>query len=204
MCAAGFQAGWPSGCHTSRCDAAYSANSNFPHEKINLVGELSALHRTQEAQDRRGSSRQHVKLVKFPGAFVWHHHAHRTSCSTSSAGSFDMEFRDARSRSGPGRCSSCRAGVEHRPVAEGHEGSMVLLFERPFLGTPGQRPAAAATHRGETGLDLTGRRGTHRPPRGLPSPRNYWMVICRAARNPRMASRLGRVTIPSIHERPLL
>ena len=37
---------------------------------------------------------QQVKLVRFEGEFVWHHHDHEDEMFLVVSGSFDMEFRD--------------------------------------------------------------------------------------------------------------
>lgn len=37
---------------------------------------------------------QHVKLVKFKGSFVWHHHEHEDELFLVVKGRFGMEFRD--------------------------------------------------------------------------------------------------------------
>ena len=70
---------------------------------------------------------QHVKLVKFQGAFVWHHHEHEDELFLVVRGSFDMEFRDRTVTLREGQLLVVPRGVEHRPVAE-HEVE-VLLFE---------------------------------------------------------------------------
>ena len=70
---------------------------------------------------------QHVKLVKFQGEFVWHHHEHEDELFLVISGSFDMHFRDRVVALREGEFLIVPRGVEHRPVAA-HEVS-VLLFE---------------------------------------------------------------------------
>jgi mannose-6-phosphate isomerase-like protein (cupin superfamily) len=70
---------------------------------------------------------QHVKVVKFQGEFVWHHHEHEDELFLVIEGSFRMEFRDHSVMLEPGEFLIVPRGVEHRPVA-GTEVS-VLLFE---------------------------------------------------------------------------
>jgi mannose-6-phosphate isomerase-like protein (cupin superfamily) len=70
---------------------------------------------------------QHVKLVKFQGEFIWHHHADEDEMFLVLVGSFDMHFRDRVVSLREGEFLIVPRGVEHRPVAE-HEVS-VLLFE---------------------------------------------------------------------------
>ena len=77
---------------------------------------------------------QHVKLVKFRGEFVWHHHEHEDELFLVVRGSFRMEFR-AHAEGRASRTVTLREGemivvprgVEHRPVAD--DEVSVLLFE---------------------------------------------------------------------------
>jgi mannose-6-phosphate isomerase-like protein (cupin superfamily) len=70
---------------------------------------------------------QHVKLVKFAGEFVWHHHEHEDELFLVVKGRFRMDFRDRQVWLEQGELLIVPRGVEHRPVAvdEVH----VLLFE---------------------------------------------------------------------------
>ena len=70
---------------------------------------------------------QHVKLVKFRGEFVWHHHDHEDELFLVHRGRFRMEFRDRTVDLGPGEMIVVPRGVEHRPVAD--EEVEVVLFE---------------------------------------------------------------------------
>ena len=70
---------------------------------------------------------QHVKLVKFAGAFVWHHHEHEDELFLVVRGRFRMEFRDRAVELAEGEFLVVPRGVEHRPVAD--EEVHVLLFE---------------------------------------------------------------------------
>ena len=70
---------------------------------------------------------QHVKLVKFQGEFVWHHHDHEDELFLVVDGRFRMEFRDRTGWVEEGEFLVVPHGVEHRPVAE--EEVSVLLFE---------------------------------------------------------------------------
>lgn len=87
------------------------------HYKPKIVGELNG---------------QHVKLVKFQGDFVWHHHDQEDEMFLVIHGSFRMNYRE---ESGAERSIELREGeflivprgVEHRPSAEREV--HVLLFE---------------------------------------------------------------------------
>ena len=70
---------------------------------------------------------QLVKLVKFRGAFVWHHHDHEDELFLVHRGRFRMEFRDRTVELEAGDFLIVPRGVEHRPVAD--EEAEVLLFE---------------------------------------------------------------------------
>lgn len=70
---------------------------------------------------------QEVKLVKFRGTFVWHHHAETDELFMGVSGRFRIEFRDRVVHLGPGELLVVPRGVEHRPVAD--EEVEVLLFE---------------------------------------------------------------------------
>ena len=70
---------------------------------------------------------QHVKLVKFQGPFVWHHHDHEDELFLVVKGRFRMEYRDRQVWLEEGEFLIVPRGVEHRPVAD--EEAHVLLFE---------------------------------------------------------------------------
>ena len=70
---------------------------------------------------------QHVKLVKFRGEFVWHHHAYEDEMFLVHRGRFRMEFRDHEVMLKAGDFIVVPRGVEHRPVAD--EEVEVILFE---------------------------------------------------------------------------
>jgi mannose-6-phosphate isomerase-like protein (cupin superfamily) len=70
---------------------------------------------------------QEVKLVKFRGEFVWHHHENADELFLVWRGSFRVEFRDQIVRLKEGECVVVPRGVEHRTIAE--EEVEVLIFE---------------------------------------------------------------------------
>ena len=70
---------------------------------------------------------QQVKLVKFLGPFVWHHHDKEDELFFVVKGRFRMEFRDRHVWLEEGEFLIVPRGVEHRPVAE--EEAQILLFE---------------------------------------------------------------------------
>lgn len=70
---------------------------------------------------------QHVKLVKFEGEFVWHHHDNEDELFYVVRGEFRMDFRDRSVAVREGEFIVVPRGVEHRPVAEREV--EVMLFE---------------------------------------------------------------------------
>lgn len=82
------------------------------HWQPKIVGELNG---------------QYVKLVKFQGPFVWHHHENEDEMFMVVRGRFRMEFRDRDVWLEEGEFIIVPRGVEHRPVAD--EEAHVLLFE---------------------------------------------------------------------------
>jgi mannose-6-phosphate isomerase-like protein (cupin superfamily) len=70
---------------------------------------------------------QQVKVVKFRGEFVWHHHDQEDELFLVHRGRFRMEFRDRSVDLGPGEMIVVPRGVEHRPVAD--QEVEVVLFE---------------------------------------------------------------------------
>ena len=82
------------------------------HWQPKIVGELNG---------------QHVKLAKFQGEFIWHHHQHEDELFLVVHGSFRMEFRDRTVTVGEGEMLIVPRGVEHRPVAD--KEVWVMLFE---------------------------------------------------------------------------
>lgn len=82
------------------------------HWRPKVVGELNG---------------QEIKLVKFKGAFPWHHHETEDEMFLAVKGNFRIEFRDKIIELSEGEFVIVPHGVEHRPVAE--KEVEVLLFE---------------------------------------------------------------------------
>ncbi len=70
---------------------------------------------------------QEVKVVRFAGPFVWHHHVDADELFLVWRGEFDLEFRDRTVHMVPGDLIVVPRGVEHRPHAAAEV--EVLLFE---------------------------------------------------------------------------
>ncbi|MDY3562190.1 cupin domain-containing protein [Gemmata sp. JC673] len=96
-------------------------------EKVNLADKLAMFSDHWRPKVVGELNGQHVKLVKFQGAFVWHRHDHEDELFLVVRGSFRMEFRDRTVPLDAGEFLIVPRGVEHRPVAD--EEVHVLLFE---------------------------------------------------------------------------
>src|SRR5580700_9080749 len=96
-------------------------------EKVNLQQKLSLFSDHFKPRVMGELNGQHVKLVKFAGPFVWHHHEVEDELFLVVKGRFRMEFRDRIVWIEEGEFLIVPHGVEHRPVAE--EEVHVLLFE---------------------------------------------------------------------------
>lgn len=96
-------------------------------EKVNLQEKFSLFSDHFKPRIAGELNGQQVKLVKFTGPFVWHHHDVEDELFLVVKGRFRMEFRDRNVWIEEGEFLIVPHGVEHRPVAE--EEVHVLLFE---------------------------------------------------------------------------
>jgi mannose-6-phosphate isomerase-like protein (cupin superfamily) len=96
-------------------------------EKINLANKLRLFSEHWSPKIVADLNGQQVKLVKFLGEFVWHHHDQEDEMFLVLEGRFRMEFHDRSVWIEKGECIVVPKGVEHRPVAE--EEVSVMLFE---------------------------------------------------------------------------
>lgn len=76
----------------------------------------------------------YVKLVKFRGEFVWHHHEAEDELFLVISGRLVIRLRDRDLRLEPGEFVIIPKGVEHCPVAE-DEVEVMLLEPRTTLNT---------------------------------------------------------------------
>ena len=96
-------------------------------EKVNLAEKLSLFSEHYSPKIAGELNGQYVKLVKFKGPFVWHHHDNEDELFYVVKGKFDMEFVDKTVTIHEGEFIIVPRGVEHRPNAP--EEVHVLLFE---------------------------------------------------------------------------
>jgi len=76
----------------------------------------------------------YVKIVKFTGEFVWHHHENEDELFLVIKGRLRMKFRDREVTVTPGEFVIVPKGVEHMPVAD-EEVQVVLIEPKTTLNT---------------------------------------------------------------------
>lgn len=96
-------------------------------DKVNLAQQLARIGDHWSPKIVGELNGQQVKLVKFQGAFVWHHHEDEDELFYVVKGRFRMELRDGVVAVEAGEFVIVPRGVEHRPVAD--EEVEVMLFE---------------------------------------------------------------------------
>lgn len=96
-------------------------------EKVNLAEKLSLFSDHFNPRIAGELNGQQVKLVKFKGEFVWHHHENEDELFYVIKGSFDMHLRDKVITVNEGEFLIMPRGIEHKPVAK--EEVEIMLFE---------------------------------------------------------------------------
>ena len=77
----------------------------------------------------------YVKLVKFTGEFVWHHHEREDELFLVVEGRLRLQLRSGDRDVGPGEFIVVPRGVEHCPLALTPEVRVLLLEPRGTLNT---------------------------------------------------------------------
>jgi mannose-6-phosphate isomerase-like protein (cupin superfamily) len=96
-------------------------------DKVNLNEKLSLFSKHWDPKIIGSLNGQHIKLVKFKGPFVSHHHETEDELFFVVHGQFTMHFRDRLVEIAEGEFIIVPHGVEHYPEAQ--EEVHVLLFE---------------------------------------------------------------------------
>ncbi len=115
----------------------------FSMDKVNLAEGFARIREHWRPRVAASLNGQEVKLVKFQGPFVWHHHEDADELFLVVRGRFRMEFRDRSVDLEPGELIVVPRGIEHRPVADAEV--EVLLFEPADLLNTGNVVDAAYT-----------------------------------------------------------
>lgn len=96
-------------------------------EKVSLSDKFSQFTEHWSPKIAGELNGQQVKLVKFKGEFIWHHHDKEDELFYVVKGSFDMHMRDKIVTMNEGEFIIIPKGVEHKPVAK--EEVQVMLLE---------------------------------------------------------------------------
>lgn len=96
-------------------------------EKVNIAEKFAHIPEPWKPHIAGELNGQYVKLGKFTGEFVWHHHENEDELFLVTQGQIRIDFRDRSVTLNEGEFIIVPRGVEHRPVAE--KEACVLLFE---------------------------------------------------------------------------
>ena len=96
-------------------------------DKVNIDQKLSLIHEYWKPHIAGELNGQLIKLVKFQGEFVWHHHENEDEMFLVVKGRFRIEFRDKTVSLEEGEFIVVPHGVEHKPVAD--DECWIILFE---------------------------------------------------------------------------
>ena len=103
-------------------------------QKVNLGEKFSRINEYWKPKIAGEVNDAYVKLVKFQGEFLWHHHEQEDELFLVVAGQLRMQLREGDLLLNPGEFVIIPRGVEHRPVAE-QECQVVLLEPKSTLNT---------------------------------------------------------------------
>ena len=101
-------------------------------DKVNLANKLALIHEHWRPKVVGRLNGQEVKLVKFRGDFVWHHHEDADELFLAIRGRFRIEFRDRVIELSPGEFLIVPRGVEHRTVADEEVEALVFARSSPL------------------------------------------------------------------------
>jgi mannose-6-phosphate isomerase-like protein (cupin superfamily) len=103
-------------------------------EIVNLAEKLSKVNEYWSPKIVGELNDSYLKVVKFKGAFVWHHHDDEDEMFLVVKGRMRMRFRDRNVLVSPGEFIIVPKGVDHMPEAE-DEVHIVLLEPKTTLNT---------------------------------------------------------------------
>jgi len=104
-------------------------------DKVNLASRLAQIREHWRPMVVGVLNGHEVKLAKFRGEFVWHHHDDADELFLGLSGRFRVEFRDRVIPVDPGEFIIVPRGTEHRTAAD-HEAA-ILIFEPAGLRNTG-------------------------------------------------------------------
>jgi mannose-6-phosphate isomerase-like protein (cupin superfamily) len=103
-------------------------------DKVSLAAKLGTFDEPWQPKIVAELNDSYVKVVKFEGEFVWHHHDDEDELFLVVEGRMRMRFRDGDVIVEPGELIVVPRGVEHCPVAEG-DCHIVLIEPKTTLNT---------------------------------------------------------------------
>ena len=103
-------------------------------DKINLKEKFACFSEHWKPKIAGELNDSYVKLVKFQGEFVWHHHENEDELFLVVKGRMQMRFRDRDVWVDEGEFIVVPRGVEHKPVAP-EEVQVMLLEPKSTLNT---------------------------------------------------------------------
>jgi mannose-6-phosphate isomerase-like protein (cupin superfamily) len=99
----------------------------MPLDKINLAAKLTLIDQPWQPRIAGQVNDSHIKLVKFTGDFIWHHHEHEDELFLVLEGRMCMKLLDGDVWVEKGELIIIPRGVEHCPFAP--EECHVMLVE---------------------------------------------------------------------------
>ena len=112
-------------------------------DKVNLTAAFARITEHWRPRVVAELNGQEVKLAKFRGEFVWHHHEHADELFLVVRGTCRVEFRDHAVALAPGELLVVPRGVEHRTASD--EEAQVLIFEPSEVVNTGDAAASEFT-----------------------------------------------------------
>jgi mannose-6-phosphate isomerase-like protein (cupin superfamily) len=108
--------------------------SGAPVQKVNLVEKFDRIREYWSPKIAAVLNGQYLKLAKFKGEFVWHHHDREDELFLVTKGRLTIQFREGDVTLQEGEFIVVPAGVDHRPVAA-EEVQAILLEPISTLNT---------------------------------------------------------------------
>ncbi len=99
----------------------------MPPPRVDLTKTFASFDETWVPKIAGELNGQYVKVAKFLGEYVWHHHDHEDEMFLVTSGRLRILFEDGEVALGPGQFCIVPRGVEHKPVAD--EPCECVLFE---------------------------------------------------------------------------
>ncbi len=103
-------------------------------DKVNLTEKFSLIHDYWKPKIVAELNDSYVKLAKFRGNFIWHHHENEDELFLVVKGQLIIKLQDGGIRLNEGEFFIVPKEIEHKPVAEG-EVHVMLIEPKMTLNT---------------------------------------------------------------------